>query len=192
MNNIDSIVKKIITITNNELNLIEFNSLLPSQILAHDSSYKFLELPSGQAHYKLLSFISNLFDNCNIFDIGTNACRSAIALSTNKNNRVISYDIEQNLPINPILKNVEFILGDTIEDSRLKDTPFIMLDVNHDGLYEDIFYNFLHSINWKGMLLLDDIHLNEPMKKFWSSIVEEKYDITNLGSWSGTGLVVFK
>jgi hypothetical protein len=192
MNDIDSIVKKITTVTNNELNLINFNLLLPPQILTHDDSYEFLNLPSGQAHYKLLSFIVSLFNNSNIFDVGTNACRSAIALSTNKNNKVISYDVEQNLLINPILKNVEFILGDTIEDSRLKDTPFIMLDVNHDGLYEDIFYNFLRSINWKGILLLDDIHLNEPMKKFWSSIVEEKYDITNLGSWSGTGLVIFK
>lgn len=30
------------------------------------------------------------------------------------------------------------------------------------------------------------------MKKFWNSITEEKYDITNVGAWSGTGLVYFK
>lgn len=191
MSDIDSIVKKIITVTNNELNLINFNLLLPPQILTHDDSYEFLSLPSGRAHYRLLSFIAGLFNNSNIFDVGTNVCRSAIALSTNKNNKVISYDVEQILPINPVLKNVDFLLGDTIEDTRLKDAPFIMLDVNHDGLYEHKFYNFLLSINWKGILFLDDIHLNEPMKNFWNIITQEKHDLTAKGAWSGTGLVVF-
>lgn len=191
MNKIDSIVKKIIAVSNKELDAINFNSLLSPKILTHDISYKFLDLPSGQAHYKLLSFISCLFNNCNIFDVGTNACRSAIALSTNKNNKIISYDVEQILSINPTSENIDFILGDATEDIRLKSAPFIILDVNHDGLYENIFYKFLRSITWKGLLLLDDIHLNEPMKNFWSSITEEKYDITNLGAWAGTGLVIF-
>jgi len=192
MNDIDYIINKIININNNELDKINFNSLLPSQILNHDSSYKFLSLPSGNAHYRILSAISNLFNNCNIFDIGTNACRSAIALSTNKSNKIISYDVEQCLDINPVLENVDFILGNAIKDIRINESPLIMLDVNHDGLYEDIVYNHLHSINWKGILLLDDIHLNEPMKTFWSNITEQKYDITSVGAWSGTGLVYFK
>jgi hypothetical protein len=40
--------------------------------------------------------------------------------------------------------------------------------------------------------MLDDIHLNDDMKLFWNNITEEKYDLTSIGHWSGTGLVVFK
>jgi hypothetical protein len=30
------------------------------------------------------------------------------------------------------------------------------------------------------------------MKKYWDWIDEEKYDISSIGHWSGTGLVIFK
>jgi hypothetical protein len=30
------------------------------------------------------------------------------------------------------------------------------------------------------------------MKNFWDRIEEKKYDITNIGHWSGTGLVIFE
>jgi hypothetical protein len=50
----------------------------------------------------------------------------------------------------------------------------------------------LISINYKGYLLLDDIHLNFEMERFWGSITKEKYDITNIGHITGTGVVYFK
>jgi hypothetical protein len=117
---------------------------------------------------------------------------SALALSYNKSNKVKTYDIIKLLPENPNVDNIEYILGDSTKDTDLKNCPVIFLDVDHDGIYEDIFYDHLKSINWKGILILDDIHLNEPMIKFWNRIEEEKHDITNIGHWSGTGLVVFK
>jgi hypothetical protein len=45
--------------------------------------------------------------------------------------------------------------------------------------------------NFKGRLFLDDIHLNPAMKCFWNSISETKADITDIGHWSGSGLVDF-
>jgi hypothetical protein len=39
---------------------------------------------------------------------------------------------------------------------------------------------------------LDDINLNNPMKEFWNVITEDKYDISEYGHWSGTGLVIFE
>ena len=47
------------------------------------------------------------------------------------------------------------------------------------------------NIKYKGYLMLDDIYYNDAMRNFWSSIVEEKYDISNIGHHSGTGLVIF-
>ena len=59
------------------------------------------------------------------------------------------------------------------------------------GMDEDS-YQHLKKINWEGYLVLDDIHLNDPMKEFWNQIDNEKYDITPMGHWSGTGLVIFR
>jgi hypothetical protein len=156
----------------------------------HDTSY--FHFPPGREHYRLLMHISTLYSGETLFDIGTNRCMSAMALSHNPENKIKSYDIVQVLKDNPKIPNVEFLIGDSTEDEEIRKTRFIFLDVDHDGLYEDKFYSFLNSIEWKGILVLDDIHLNEPMKNFWNGISQEKYDLTQIGHWSGTGLVVFR
>ena len=49
----------------------------------------------------------------------------------------------------------------------------------------------LKKIGYKGLVLLDDIKLNEQMKYFWNDISEEKLDISDYGHWSGTGIFNF-
>lgn len=187
---------KILNVSNIELDLIdssyinEYSDKLINYELDHNPYYFHME--SGKEHYRLLMYISTLYNNDVIFDVGTNKCMSALALSYNKLNKVKTFDIVKLLPKNPEVENIEYILGDSTKDSNLNKCSVIFLDVDHDGLYEDIFYEHLKSINWKGILILDDIHLNDPMKKFWNRITERKYDITNIGHWSGTGLVVFE
>ena len=187
---------KIINVSNTELNLLnssyinDYSDKLKNAQLQHDPYYFHLE--SGKEHYRLLMYVSTLYNNEVIFDVGTNKCMSALALSYNKSNRVKTFDIIKLLPENPTVDNIEYILGDSTKDIDLEKCPVIFLDVDHDGIYEDIFYDRLKNINWKGILILDDIHLNDPMKKFWNRIEEKKYDITNIGHWSGTGLVIFE
>lgn len=187
---------KILNVSNIELNSMDssyinkYSDKLINYELDHNPYYFHME--SGKEHYRLLMYVSTLYNDEVIFDVGTNKCMSALALSYNKSNRVKTYDIVKLLPENPNVDNIEYILGDSTKDLDLEKCPVIFLDVDHDGLYEDIFYEHLKSINWKGILILDDIHLNEPMKKFWNRIEEKKYDITNIGHWSGTGLVVFE
>lgn len=182
-------LQKVLNVSNYDLNKLDTQYINTYNILANTECY---HLNSGREHYRLLMYISNLFNNNILFDIGTNECRSAIALSYNKNNKVKSYDIIQLLSINPEICNIEFILGDSLQDSDILKTPFIFLDVNHDGIYENILYKFLKDNKWQGILMLDDINLNDPMRLFWENITEEKYDITSKGHWSGTGIVVFK
>jgi predicted O-methyltransferase YrrM len=179
-------LKQILEVTNNELDNIptDYANKFNVEDCFHGSS--------GREHYRLLMYISQIFKGSLIFDVGTLVCRSAIALSYNDNTMVRSFDIIQSLPENVKKDNIEYILGDCTLDKDFKTVPFIFLDVAHDGTYEEIFYNHLKSINWNGILLLDDIHLNVEMKKFWSGITEEKHDITGKGHWSGTGVVLFQ
>jgi predicted O-methyltransferase YrrM len=96
-------------------------------------------------HYRLIAYLSTRFNNSLLFDIGTNKGYSALALSYNPTNRVISYDIEECKELNAAdqLSRIEFRLGDVLTDSRLLSAPLIMLNTNHDGSFERVFYDFL-------------------------------------------------
>lgn len=180
------IKNKILNVTNeelNNLNLDKFKSFGP-----RDWFY----MESGKEHYRLLVFISTLFDNINIIDIGTYLGESALALSNNQNNFIYSFDVI-NRKINFNKNNLKFIVGNVIDydKSIILNSPFIILDTYHDGTFEEEFYQYLLKMNYKGLLFLDDINLNQEMKKFWDNIQTEKHDLTKLGHWSGSGLVYF-
>ena len=67
-----------------------------------------------------------------------------------------------------------------------------MLDVDpHDGIQERDFFKFFEEIGYVGLVVLDDIYINNNMKKFWNDIKQPKLDMTQYGHWSGTGLVQF-
>ena len=51
------------------------------------------------------------------------------------------------------------------------------------------FYDWLIKINYKGLLLFDDIHLNNEMRTFWNNIIHKKEDISHIGHITGTGVV---
>jgi hypothetical protein len=184
-----NILEKIRSVSNQDLNSIDTGNINKCKMYGNTECYHGM---SGREHYRLLMYISTLFNDNVLFDVGTNECRSAIALSYNNNNKIKSFDIIQINPENPVIENVEFILGDSTKDKNIHTTPFIFLDVDHDGTYENIFYSFLKESKWKGLLMLDDIHLNDAMKNFWNKIEEEKYDLTSIGHWSGTGVVLFE
>lgn len=173
-----------------KIDLTELSKLIPDAQAKH----YFLEI-IGQEHYKLLAYISTLYENETILDIGTYKGCSALALSYNKNNKVISFDLTDDPLCVKYTENISYIVDD-VTSKTYKDTiinsPFIMLDTNHDGSFENYFHKYLESINWKGTLLLDDILLNNQMKDYWNSIKQEKINITSLGHWSGTGLVYFE
>ncbi len=144
-------------------------------------------------HYRLIAYLSTLFSHSDIFDIGTNLGYSALALSYNDSNRIISYDITECKELNhpEELTSIEYMIGEARLDERILNAPLIMLDTNHDGEFENQFYAFLNKNDYRGLLFLDDIHLNQPMTDFWNAIREPKEDLTDLGHWSGSGLVDF-
>jgi predicted O-methyltransferase YrrM len=151
----------------------------------------FHQMTVPKEHYKLMAFLSRRIDNQTIYDIGTYRGLSAIAMAANPTNKVISYDIE-NFVETGTPPNVEFRIGDCYQDAELLKSPLILLDVDpHDGLFEPKFVNWLVENNYKGTVVFDDIHLNEQMQLFWDNVTVEKYDLTDYGHYSGTGILVF-
>lgn len=153
---------------------------------------KFFWMEAGAEHYRLLAYLSTCYNDTTIIDLGTDKGCSALALSYNPSNRVISYDIEDRKVCPIDLPNIEFRIGNATEDrDELLASPLILLDTAHDGVFEQQLYGTLVAGQYDGLLHLDDIYLNPTMQGFWERIGLEKIDLTPLGHWSGTGLVRF-
>lgn len=156
--------------------------------------------PPGKNHYGLLAYIASQLNNTTIIELGTHNGTSSTALSTNSSNKIITFDVRSMYTVQKQPENVERVLGNIFElgmENLMLESSFIFLDTLHQGDFEWKVYSFLKENNYKGILLLDDIHWNEPMKKFWKKITTTKYDITEIGHGvcpngaAGTGLVDF-
>jgi hypothetical protein len=182
-----------LSITNEQLDNID---LFPYSQRINSSEYQgYFMSKSGQEHYRLLAYISQNDDLVDILDVGTLKGCSALAFSVNTKNKVRSFNVGNEFDLNYTPLNAEFIIDNVLNgdyNSVILGSKYIMLDTYHDGTFEKEFYDHLVSINYKGYLLLDDIHLNFEMERFWGSITKEKYDITNIGHLTGTGVVYFK
>ncbi len=195
---------KPIKLSNANLDLIDLSRfdkyLMPKYRISHNNGgYGFYE-KSGVEHYKMLAYLSTLMDNEIILDIGTYQGGSALALSYNKNNKIVSIDIKHQVETNIDLDNIEFLEGDILrsEDGKelIESSNFILYDTVHDGDTELEFHNHLVDSNWEGLCLWDDIKyrwtgaIREGMQSFWNSIDDDKkVDLIKYGHWTGTGLV---
>jgi hypothetical protein len=159
--------------------------------------------PPGRQHYRLLSYLSTQFNNCNIFDIGTHRGHSAIALAYNPSNTIYSFDIMDKIfPKYRAIRNIKFVYDNLFaEEGREKwrdiilTCPFIFLDVDpHNGTMEIDMIAWLKEIGYSGLIVCDDIwYFKEMRDNFWHKIEPQyKYDITSVGHFSGTGIVSFK
>lgn len=170
--------------------------------------YDFFKEQAGKEHYKLISFIAKQFPDGSVFvDVGTAHGHSAIALTSNNKSKVITYDLidrfirENPTPYKKTIKNhprIDFRVKNCLEAKEfdeVKKSPLIFLDVDpHDGNQERIIVNMLKMADYKGVILCDDIHLNEGMRKWWNNEIPngiKKMDLTKYGHWSGTGALIF-
>ena len=163
----------------------------------------------GFHYYSILAYLSTLFNDSIIVDLGTLYGNSAAALAYNKTNKVYTYDIESRpQAISKFklkeFKNIEYIITNCIEDNWQRQTDqdiilaskLIFLDVdpldgNVKGEQEDKVLNFLISNNWKGVLVCDDIgvewideyrsaaYTTLPIREWWESIDLPTFKIIN-------------
>jgi hypothetical protein len=149
----------------------------------------------GMEHYRLLTALSMMNRNSIILDIGTYKGASALALSTNPTNKVISYNIVNQLDVDfSDIPNIEFKIKDIYTESKelILSSNFILYDISpHNGKDELRFYEFVKGLGYTGTIIFDDIHLNGGMKEFWTKVDSNKSDFTCVGHGSGTGAVFF-
>lgn len=155
--------------------------------------------PPGDSPFKLYAYLSTLFNDGIILDVGTEYGNSALALSYNENNTIMSYNILEEGASGIIRENIIWKIMDFREDESIdyEAVKMICIDVDpHDGRQEIEMFKFLQDKGWEGILIFDDIHVNDKMNSFWDSIEpidsteDIKYDITHIGHSSGTGIIL--
>lgn len=161
---------------------------------AQDGDWQF---DTGPQPYKLYAYLSTLFKGSVILDVGTEWGNSALAFSYSPNNHVMSYDVAYMNADIIRNRNIEFKIMNFMEDDTIPwdNVSIIMIDVNpHDAVQEPVMIDFLYSIGWSGLLILDDIgSMFPPMKNWFQSLNEEKWELDqSIGHYSGTGLVNFR
>ncbi len=158
-----------------------------------DPSYISWNQPAGHTEYKLYSYLSKKVNSPIILDIGTLFGGSALALSANDKSKVISYDlVELSTHEHLIKNNIEFRVGNFMEDDYdYSKISLIVIDVEpHDGTLEPPMIEHVVSQGFKGLILLDDISSMFPgMPEMWDSLPYEKYNVTEIGHFSGTGIL---
>lgn len=157
---------------------------------------KYFNLKAGEEHYRLLAWLSTQVHSKTLVDIGTFNGFSALALSQDDRKKVVSYDIFDYIPDEiytaKYKPNIELRLTDCTDELEvLLDTDLIFIDIDNQGGQESIILNLLEKYKYKGLVVLDDINLTKYMTDLWNGIKQEKYDLTQYGHWSGTGLVNF-
>ena len=169
---------------------------------SNDDRTEFFDV-CGRQHYRLLSYLSTLFNSSTIIDIGTHRGQSALALSYNPSNVIHTFDIENRVTNESIknVNNINFHMDNLFEeDGRTKwketilSSSFIFMDVDpHNGTMEIDMYNYLKEIGYMGFVVCDDIWYFKDMRdKFWYKIpVHNRYDVSELGHFSGTGIFTF-
>ena len=180
---------EVINLKNSDLDKIDLSHfdpyLIPKYKIPHQQGgYGFYD-KSGIEHYSVLAYLSTLYNNTTILDIGTFQGGSALALSYNQNNKVISIDIEYQIETNIDLPNIEFLKGDILSKDGLSDpltsnsintqglfsvdlhkvdglkliqsADLILYDTKHNGIIEKEFHDHLIKTNWQGICIWDDI-----------------------------------
>ena len=171
--------------------------------------------PCGKEHYFFLASLGMQLKNKKIIELGTHNGRSAIALNygnlkQNNQNMIYTYDITNHLLPNIFNNtNISFkmdnLLDNVVRESNrdhILSADLIFIDVDpHEGLVEYDIYAWLKTNGFKGIILFDDIHLGcghmgvntgNSMQQFWDKVEDNyKYDLTKVGHWSGTGIVLF-
>ena len=186
--------------------LILSNTILDNFLLKNKDVFNLNDLHaqwyenlSGINEYRFYSYLSTLFNNIVILDIGTGFGISAVALSHNENNHVISYNLINQIRDNSKIytkKNITFKIKNVLEDLTedfIKNIKIIMIDIDHFGEEEIKIIDRLEQLNYSGIVILDDIHHpwekeGKCMKELWESINYTKYDITKYGHNTGTGI----
>lgn len=162
-------------------------------------------------HYRLLSGLVRALRPTLVVEVGTFTGSGSLALvdGTRANNngaKVVTYDIFAWRDIPGTLLQAEDFASDELEQrigdlgqdayfseqrATLLAADLIFVDGPKDGKFEPVFFSRLLELlaGSRHVVAADDIHFLN-MVQIWNGLKVDKLDVTSLGHWSGTGLML--
>lgn len=191
-----------IALNKQEVNQIDLTHL--AHFLQWNPSYQqyFLQ-EAGKEPYKLIAFLSKIIGGVAV-DMGTLYGSSALALSYNEQVQVMTLDTKRHIPdtqdlVTPLKRpNVRMIVTSCQAVlPHVAKADLVLLDID-THLTKEI-KKIIHELayyGFKGVLVLDNINLNDDMKLLWKDVGEEltsckTVDATLLGHHTGTGIITY-
>ncbi len=174
-----------------ELNELDMSGILTCLPETETEFRGYVNSFAGREHYRLLKWLSDSTFQSQIVEIGVYKGCSGVALSQNPANNVIGFDLINNVTCT-LPNNYKLIFDDYRNYTDIiKSSNFIFYDTNHDGVLETQFIEYIKKIKYKGLVIFDDIYLNNQMISFWR---EMNYsfpcmDLTRIGHCTGTGVI---
>jgi len=191
-----------------------------------DVYVKFMKDVAGKEHYRLLHYLTKIYGDCrHVTDIGTCYVSSALALASGRkylpvytfdtptsSERLVAFrgktEQEYLKGLHDQKANIKFFNLNllTVSDeefSKYHNTWLVMLDTLHlpySDPFEREWFKRLIGMEkpYQGLILLDDLHLNDEMSRWWNELQEMQsknkykcYDLTKIGHNTGTGLLDF-
>jgi predicted O-methyltransferase YrrM len=159
----------------------------------------FLEEP-GKEPFKLIAYLSKHIGG-NAIDMGTLYGSSALALSYNEDTQVLTLDVKKHIPetqdiVTPLNRtNIRMIVASCqsiLPHAAKADLILLDIDINLTTEIKKIVHDLIYY-KYKGVLVLDNIHVNQDMKQVWNEIPTQikKIDATSIGHHTGTGILIF-
>ncbi len=158
---------------------------------------------TGKEPFKLLAFLSKAIGGVAV-DMGTLYGSSALALSYNEQTQVLTLDTKKQIPdgqdgqalITPLKRpNIRMLVAScqAILPHAAK-ANLIVLDIDINLKTEILkVISELMYYKFKGILVLDNINVNQNMQDVWRNIPQtlKKLDVSSLGHHTGTGIIVY-
>ncbi|CAB9514454.1 expressed unknown protein [Seminavis robusta] len=187
---------------------------------------QYMMAPPGKEHYTLWHYLTQTYhkDCRHVVDIGTRYAASALALGAagakvrtfdiptskerslafrQKSEQEWQQQLQEQHAVNIEFYNLDLLQISDEEFSQHMATWLIVLDTFHQPYTVPFEREFLKRLvnsltPYKGLVLLDDINLNDEMRQWWKEVKDNAdlwgfraYDLTSVGHVSGTGLLDF-
>jgi predicted O-methyltransferase YrrM len=188
-----------ITLTKAEVDAIDLTHL--AHFLQWNPTYQqYFVQEAGKEPFKLIAFLSKKIGGV-AMDMGTLFGSSALALSYNDSTQVMTLDTRKHIPdtqdvVTPLNRpNIRMLVASCQAVlPHASSADFIVLDIDINLKTEILkVINELLYYNFRGILVLDNIHVNQNMEYVWQNIpaTVKKIDVSTIGHHTGTGILVY-
>jgi len=156
-------------------------------------------------HYRLLAIITKTIDPKQIVEIGTFRGASTKTFLLNSSAKIITYDLISWLEFKPtyleqddfkqaqIVQKLENVLENKEKFKKdLLSSQLLFIDGPKNFTFEKELFSYINEIKneiKKLYIIVDDTKVST-MVDIWSGINIDKIDLSFIGHWSGTGLIL--